>query len=68
MAELPLLGDGIVEIAEADLPVLRDAGVNLVDVIVDGLVHGLDAVGHEHLPPELIRFMHAAEPLDLLDQ
>ena len=53
---------------KADLAVLGDAAVDLVHVIVDGLVHGLDAVGHKDLAAELPGLIDAGEALDLFDE
>ena len=68
VAEVALLGDGVVEIAEADLPVLGNAAVDLVHIIVNGFVHGFDPVLHEHLPPQQLRFIAAGQIFDLFDE
>ena len=67
-AEPALLVHGIVKIAKADLPVLGDAAVDLVHIIIDGLVHGLDAVGHKDLAAELPGLIDAGQALDLFDE
>ena len=58
----------VLEVEKADLLVFRDAVVNLVHVVVDGLVHGLDSIFYENLAVQKLRLMNAGQRLDLLDQ
>ena len=44
-----LLFQVVLEVVELDLPLLGDAVVDGVHVVVDGLVHALDAVHHKDL-------------------
>ena len=42
--------------------------MNLIDIIVDGLIHRLDPVLHEYLPVEQLRAVDTGQLLDFLDQ
>lgn len=42
--------------------------MNLIDIIVDGLIHRLDPVLHEYLPVEQLCAMDTGQLLDFLDQ
>ena len=68
MAELTLALGVEAEIMEADGHIRVDGGVELVHQIVDGLVHGFDAVLDPHLTPQAFGLMHAGELFDLLDE
>ena len=71
---LPLLtkdllpGDVVVKIFEGDDPLSGDGGVELVHIVVDALVHHLDAARDVDLPLELARLMDAGQPLQLADE
>ena len=51
-----------------DFSVGGDTPVNLIHVVVDGLVHGLNPVFHKYLAVELLGLMDTGQPLDLLDE
>ena len=59
--EFRLLFHVPLKVFEADLDVLRDGGVELVYIIIDALVHRLDAPGDQHLPLELLGVVDADE-------
>ena len=42
--------------------------MNLIDIIVDGLIHRLDPVLHEYLPVEQLCAMNAGQLFNLFDQ
>ena len=42
--------------------------MNLIDIIVDGLIHRLDPVLHEYLPVEQLCAVDTGQLLDFLDQ
>ena len=42
--------------------------MNLIDIIVDGLIHRFDPVLHKYLPVEQLRTMDAGQLFNLLDQ
>ena len=42
--------------------------MDLIYIVVDGLVHGLDTILHEHLPIEKLRTMDTGQLLNFLDQ
>ena len=46
-------------VQKPDLPVVGDAVVNLIHIVVDGLVHGLDAVFHKDLPVKKLGAVYA---------
>ena len=68
VAVLPLLGHIVLKVQKPDLPVFGDAVVNLIHIVVDGLVHGLDAVFHKDLPVQKLGAVYAGQCLDLLDE
>ena len=68
VAVLPLLGHIVLKVQKPDLPVIGDAVVNLIHIVVDGLVHGLDAVFHKDLPVQKLGAVYAGQCLDLLDE
>ena len=68
VAVAPLLVDGVFKIAEADLLVARDGRGDLVDVVIDALVHALDPVADVDLALEQHGVVHAREAFDLADQ
>ena len=68
VAVLPLLGHIVLKVQKPDLPVIGDAVVNLIHIVVDGLVHGLDAVFHKDLPVKKLGAVYASQCLDLLDE
>ena len=68
MAVAPLLLHRVLEVQKADLPVRRDGRGDLVDVVVDALVHALDAVADVDLPLQGSRVVHAGQALDLADE
>ena len=51
-----------------DLPLLGDAVVDGVHIIIDGLVHALDPVHHKDLPVELLGLVDAGQGLQLVDE
>ena len=53
---------------KADLSVGGDAPVDLIHVVVDGFVHGLDPVFHKHLPVELPGLVDTGQPLDFFNE
>ena len=57
-----------VEVLELYLPVLVDRLVQLVDVVINTLVHRLDAPGHDDLAVELLRLVDADQRFKFLDQ
>ena len=59
VAVLPLLGHIVLKVQKPDLPVFGDAVVNLIHIVVDGLVHGLDAVFHKDLPVQKLGAVYA---------
>ena len=67
-AELLPSAYGVPEIAETDLPVCADGPVYIIHIIIDGFIHGFDAVFHPDLPPELAGLPDAGEFADLIDQ
>ena len=42
--------------------------MQLIHVVVDALVHRLDATGNDHLSMELFSFVFADQPFQLMDQ
>ena len=57
-----------VKIPEGDLPGGVDGLADGVDVVVELLVGGLDAVHHIHLPPQLLGLVAAGKVLQLPDE
>ena len=55
----------VVEILEGDGLLRGDGGVQLVHIVVDALVHHLDAARDKHLPLKLARLVGAGQPLQL---
>ena len=60
--------DRPVEVAEGDLLILVDGGVDAVHGVVECFVDGAQAVHHVHLPPQLPRAVMAGELLQFGDQ
>ena len=56
------------KVLETDLLPLSDGAVELVDVVVDALVHGLDPPGDEYLPLQLPGVVDADQRLQLFDE
>ena len=68
LAQDHLFVDVPLEVLKPDRPVEVDGVVDLVHVVVDGFVHGLDAAGDEDLTLELLGLLAADETLELFDQ
>ena len=68
VAVLPLLGYIVLKVQKPDLPVAGDAVVDLIHVVVDGLIHGLDAVFYKDLPVKKLGAVYAGQRLNLLDE
>ena len=67
-AEHPLLLHVVLKILEADASVVGNGGVELVNGIIDALVHGLGPAIHVNLPLELAGLVAAGQGLQLSDQ
>ena len=65
---IALTGYGFLKIEKLDTLILRNAVVDLIDIIVDGLIHRFDPVLHEDLAIEELRLMDAGKLLNLLDE
>ena len=59
---------GLIVMGRRTSPKAAMRAVDAVDVAVDLLVRGLDAVGDDHLTVQLLRLILRGEGLDLLDQ
>ena len=68
VAVMALTVNAPVKVAEGDLGIVRNGVVDAIHVIVDALVHGLDAAGDCDLTAEAARVMTAGEGLQLGDQ
>ena len=68
IAELHLLFEVPLEVLKADLLVGTNGLVDLVDIVVDALVHRLDAARHDDLSVELAGVIPADQRLELADQ
>ena len=67
-AEDLLLGHIVLKVPEGDLPPGGEGRMELVDGIVDALVHGLGPARHIDLPLELAGLVDTGEPLQLADE
>ena len=65
---LPLAVQAPVEVPEGDLPVFGNGFLNGVYIIIDGLVHALDASGHHHITAHQTGIVDGTLTAQLLDQ
>ena len=68
MAQMLLFVHTPVEVLELHLPIIEHGVVQTIHVVVDTLVHILNAAGHQHLPLQLTCLMTTGEALQTADQ
>ena len=63
-----LLGDGVFKVVKTDLPIPGNGVGDLVDIIINALVHALDAAVDIDLPLQELRIIDAGKTFDLFDK
>ena len=68
LAVTPLLGNGVFKVVKTDLPVPGNRVGDLVYIIINALIHALDAAVNIDLPLQELRIIDAGKILDLFDE